>query len=238
MSNKPSIVFAHGIWADGSCFSKVMKLLYADGYETIATQNPLDTVEGDVAAVRSALGRVSSPSVLVGHSYGGTVITGAGTDERVKALVYICALAPDEGETSQYEQDRHAKTAVFDEIEVNDGRIWMRKSGAKYFCGDLSEEDQRLVWATQVTPAADLFNQPVHGAAWKTKPCHYIVGNNDHAVNPELERFVAKRMNAKITELQSSHVPMLSQPERVYEVIRTAAESVSEAASQRQPVPA
>src|SRR5258705_9442949 len=88
MSTKPSIVFAHGLWADGSCFTKVIKLLQADGYEVIATQNQLNTVEDDAAAVRTALGRVISPSVLVGHSYGGTVITAAGTDDRVKALVY------------------------------------------------------------------------------------------------------------------------------------------------------
>ena len=232
MSTKPSIVFAHGLWADGSCYSKVMKLLQADGYEVISTQNQLNTVEDDAAAVRSALGRVRSPSVLVGHSYGGTVITAAGTDERVAALVYICALAPDEGETSQAEQDKHPRTAVFDHIEVADGRIWLKPSGTPNFCGDLPEDEQKMVWATQTVPLADLFGQPVRGAAWKTKPTFYIVGANDQTVHPDLERFVAKRMNAKITELQSSHVPMLSQPQRVYEVIREAAEAVSETKDQ------
>lgn len=228
MANKPSIVFAHGLWADGSCFSKVMKLLVADGFEVIATQNQLNTVADDAAAVRTALGRVSSPSVLVGHSYGGTVITAAGIDERVAALVYICALAPEDGETSQAEQDNYPKTPVFQHIEVADGRIWVRRSGIPDFAGDLSEDEQTLVFATQTTPLADLFDQPVPGAAWKSKPTYYIVGANDHTVQPDLERFVAKRMNAKITELQSSHVPMLSQPERVYEVIREAAAAVSQ----------
>ena len=228
--NKPSIVFAHGLWADGSCYAKVMNLLQADGYEVISTQNQLNTVEEDVAAVRSALGRVGSPAVLVGHSYGGTVITAAGTDDRVAALVYICALAPEDGETSQFEQDRHPRTAVFDHIEVNDGRIWLRPSGTQYFAGDLPEEEQKLVWATQTTPLADLFGQPVPGAAWKSKPTSYIIGTNDRTVHPELQRFVAGRMNAKITELASSHVPMLSQPQRVYEVIRETAEAVQEAA--------
>jgi pimeloyl-ACP methyl ester carboxylesterase len=232
MSTKPSIVFAHGLWADGSCYSKVMKLLQADGYEVISTQNQLNTVEDDAAAVRSALGRVRSPSVLVGHSYGGTVITAAGTDERVASLVYICALAPDEGETSQAEQDKHPRTAVFDHIEVADGRIWLKPSGTPNFCGDLPEDEQKMVWATQTVPLADLFGQPVRGAAWKAKPTFYIVGANDQTVHPDLERFVAKRMNAKITELQSSHVPMLSQPQRVYEVIREAAEAVSETKDQ------
>ena len=232
MSNKPSIVFAHGLWADGSCYSKVIELLQADGYEVISTQNQLNTVEDDAAAVRTSFNRATGPIVLVGHSYGGTVITVAGTDDRVGALVYICALAPDEGETSQAEQDKHPKTAVFNHIEVVDGRIWLKPSGTAEFCGDLSDEEQKLVFATQGAPLADLFTQPVRGAAWRTKPTYYIVGTDDHTVHPELERFVAKRMNAKITELQSSHVPMLSQPQRVYEVIREAAETVSQGAAQ------
>jgi pimeloyl-ACP methyl ester carboxylesterase len=226
MANKPSIVFAHGLWADGSCFSKVMKLLLADGFEVIATQNQLNTVADDAAAVRSALGRISSPAVLVGHSYGGTVITAAGTDARVAALVYICALAPEDGETSQADQDKYPRTPVFQHIEVADGRIWVRPSGVPDFAGDLPEEEQKLVWATQMVPLADLFNQPVPGAAWKSKPTYYIVGANDRTVQPDLQRFLAKRMNAKITELESSHVPMLSQPQRVYEVIREAAAGV------------
>jgi pimeloyl-ACP methyl ester carboxylesterase len=226
MSSKPSIVFAHGLWADGSCFSKVMNLLLADGYEVIATQNQLNTVADDAAAVRTALGRVSSPSVLVGHSYGGTVITAAGTDKRVAALVYICALAPEDGETSQADQDKYPKTPVFQHIEVADGRIWVRPSGIPDFAGDLPQEEQKLVWATQMVPLADLFNQPVPGAAWKMKPTYYIVGADDRTVQPDLQRFLAKRMNAKTTELQSSHVPMLSQPQGVYEVIREAAKGI------------
>lgn len=203
---KPSIVFAHGLWADGSCCSKVMKLLLADGYDVIATQNQLNTVADDAAAVRTALGRVSSPAVLVGHSYGGTVITAAGTDERVAALVYICALAPEDGASSQADQDNYPRTPMFEHIEVADGRIWVKPSGIPDFAGDLPEDEQKMVWATQTVPLADLFNQPVPSAAWKSKPTYYIVGANDRTVQPELQRFVAKRMNAKVTELQSSHV--------------------------------
>src|SRR6478752_9047271 len=118
MPSKPSIVFAHGLWADGSCFSKVINLLVADGFEVIATQNQLNTVADDAAAVRTALGRVSSPAVLVGHSYGGTVITAAGTDERVAALVYICAFAPEEGDTTLVDQDKYPPTPIFKHIEV------------------------------------------------------------------------------------------------------------------------
>src|SRR6185295_17292942 len=121
-------------------------------------------------------------------------------------------------------------------------RIWINQSATAEFCGDLSDEEQKLVYATQGAPLADLFSQPVHGAAWKTKPTFYIVGADDHTVHPELERFVAKRMNAKITELQSSHVPMLSQPQRVYEVIKEAAlaasQDTTQVQQQQQPSPA
>ncbi|HEX6660992.1 MAG TPA: alpha/beta hydrolase [Sphingomicrobium sp.] len=238
MSNKPSIVFAHGLFADGSCYSKVMELLVADGYDVVSTQNQLNSVEDDAAAVRTAIGQVSSPVVLVGHSYGGTVITVAGTDERVAAIVYICALAPDEGEPSSAQQEQFPKTPVFDHFEVKDGRFWLNRSGTVEFCGDLSEDEQKLVWATQTTPLTTLFGEPVHGAAWKTKPTYYIIGLNDRTVHPDLQRFVAKRMNAKVTELHSSHVPMLSQPQRVFEVIREAAEAVQQSAGQQaQPTP-
>jgi len=230
MSDKPSIVFAHGLWADGSCFSKVIALLQADGYEVIATQNHLNTVADDAAAVRTSFGRASGPVVLVGHSYGGTVITTAGTDDRVAALVYICALAPDDGDTTQLDQTKFPQTAVFEHIEVADGRLFLRPSGIPEFAGDLPEAEQKLVWATQMAPMADLFTQPVVGAAWKSKPTYYIVGTEDRTVQPELQRFLAQRMGAKVTELKSSHVPMLSLPQRVYEVIRGAADAVRQGA--------
>ena len=226
MPAKPSIVFAHGIWADGSCFSKVIPPLQAEGYEVIAAQYGLDSNEADVATTLRTLNRVSSPAVLVGHSYGGSVITAAGTDDRVAGLVYICALAPDETETSQGQQDKFAATPVFNHIEVADGRVWMKPSGAACFCGDLPEEEQRLVWATHYAPAADLFLHNAPGVAWKTKPSWYIVGNNDQTVNPELERFAAKRMGATTYDIDSSHVAMLSHPDFVLDVIRAAASSV------------
>ena len=226
MPAKASIVFAHGLWADGSCFRKVIPALQADGHQVVSAQNSLDTLEGDVAAVTRALGRVSSPAILVGHSYGGTVITAAGTDDRVAGLVYIAALAPDESETSQSLQEQFPVTDIFAHIEIADGRIWMLPSGTGYFAGDLPEQEQRLVWATQCVPAADLFNQKLDGTAWRTKPSWYIVANNDRTVQPELERFVAKRMGAHTYDVDSSHVAMLAQPDFVLDVIRTAANSI------------
>src|SRR5438034_6573094 len=137
---KPSIVFAHGLWADSSCFSKLIPTLQAEGHEVIAAQNSLDTLKGDVAAVHRALGRVSSPAILVGHSYGGTVITAAGMDDRVARLVYIAALAPDADETSQSQQDKFPRTDVFAHVAVANGRVWMLPDGVECFAGDLAEQ--------------------------------------------------------------------------------------------------
>jgi pimeloyl-ACP methyl ester carboxylesterase len=228
---KPSIVFCHGIWADGSCFSKVIAPLQAEGHQVIAAQYGLDTPEGDVATVIRTLNRLESPTVLVGHSYGGSVITAAGTDDRVAALVYIAALAPDAEETSQSLQDQFPTTDVFAHIEVADGRIWMLPDGVECFAGDLPDAEQQLVWATHYAPAADLFAHNAEGVAWRSKPSWYIVANNDRTVHPELERFVAQRMDATTYDLDSSHVPMLSHPDLELDVIRTAANAVQGSAA-------
>jgi pimeloyl-ACP methyl ester carboxylesterase len=223
---KPSIVFAHGIWADGSCFSKVIPPLQAEGYQVVASQHSLDSLEGDVATVTRTLGRVSGPILLVGHSYGGTLITAAGTDDRVAGLVYIAALAPDETETSQSQQDQFPVTDVFSYVEVADGRVWMKPEGTRAFAGDLPEAEQKLVWATHIAPDANLFNEKADGTAWRSKPSWYIVATQDRTVQPELERAAAKRMGARTYEVDSSHVPMLSRPAFVLDVIRTAASSI------------
>jgi len=228
---KPSIVFCHGLWADGSCFSKLIPALQAEGHAVIAAQYGLDTLAGDVAMVKRCLSRVGGPAILVGHSYGGSVITAAGMDERVAGLVYIAALAPDADETSQGQQSKFPVTDVFQHIEVADGRIWLKPEGIGCFAGDLPEAEQKLVWATQAVPDPDLFNQKVEGTAWRSKPSWYIVAKNDHTVHPELERAAAKRMGAVTHEVASSHVPMLSHPDIVLDVIRAAANSVVTARS-------
>jgi pimeloyl-ACP methyl ester carboxylesterase len=226
MAAKPSIVFAHGIWADGSCFAKVIGPLQAEGYQVVAAQYPLDTLAGDVATVIATMGRVSGPVLLVGHSYGGSVITAAGTDDRVAGLVYISALAPDETETSQSQQNPYPVTDVFSYVQVADGRIWMLPEGTQAFAGDLPEAEQKLVWATHIAPDANLFNEKADGTAWRSKPSWYIVATQDRTVQPELERAAAKRMGARTYEVDSSHVPMLSQPAFVLDVIRTAASAI------------
>src|SRR4029077_20989763 len=142
---KPSIVFCHGIWADGSCFNKLIPTLQAEGHQVIAVQYGLDSQAADVAPTKRTLARVSSPAILVGHSYGGAVITAAGIDDRVVGLVYIAAVAPDEDETAASQLAKYPVTDVFQQIEVADGRVWMLPAGIGYFCGDLPEAEQQVV---------------------------------------------------------------------------------------------
>jgi pimeloyl-ACP methyl ester carboxylesterase len=226
MSAKPSLVFSHGILADGSCFNKVMPTFQAEGHEVISAQYGLDTNVADVEATRYYLGQVSSPAILIGHSYGGAVITAAGTDDRVVGLVYIAAVAPDADETTQSLIDKFPATALFGKVKVASGRVWMPHDATADFCGDLTEAEQQIVWATATPPSTELFNGKAPGVAWKTKPSWYIVANHDNAVNPELERFVAKRMKATTYDIDSSHVPMLSHPDFVINVIRDAIKGV------------
>ena len=200
--------------------------LQAKGHEVMAAQYGLDTLAGDVAAVKRTLGRVSSPAILVGHSYGGAVITAAGTDDRVAGLVYIAAVAPDAGETVEGQLNQFPTTEIFSHIEVGEGRVWMLPEGVKYFAGDLSEQEQKVVWATHYAPAADLFTQKLDGVAWRSKPSSYILATSDRTVHPDLQRFLAKRMGVTTYEVASSHVPMLSNPNLVIDVIRTAANAV------------
>ncbi|GAA5200889.1 alpha/beta hydrolase [Rugosimonospora acidiphila] len=225
---KPSIVFAHGLWADGSCFNKLIPTLQAEGHEVFASQHGLNSLESDVACVNFTLNHVPGPIVLVGHSYGGTLITKAGTHDRVAALVYIAALAPDDEETSQQHLEQFPATPIFDHIDVADGRIWLKPSAVEHFAGDLPEAEQQLVLATGAVPVVDLFNQHVPGTAWKTKPSWFVVANNDHTVNPDRQRASAKRMGANTHDIDSSHVPMLSHPDFVLDVIRAAAKATQD----------
>jgi pimeloyl-ACP methyl ester carboxylesterase len=143
-SSKVTIAFCHGLWADGSCFRKVIPALQADGHEVISVQYGLDSYEEDLATVKRTLNRVSGPVLLVGHSYGGAIITGAGMDDRVVGLVYIAAVAPDAGETVQDQLNKYPSD-IFGHLEMEDNRVWLRKSGTKFFAGDLPEAEQQLV---------------------------------------------------------------------------------------------
>jgi pimeloyl-ACP methyl ester carboxylesterase len=147
----------------------------------------------------------------------------------VKALVYIAALAPDADETSQSQQAKFPTTDVFKATDFADGRAWLKPEGIACFAGDLSEQEQKYVYATHYAPAADIFSRNAPGVAWKSKPSWYIVANNDRTVHPDLQRSVAKRMGASTHAVDSSHVPMLSHPGFVLDVIREAAQAVENA---------
>src|SRR6202008_858983 len=190
-------------------------------------QYGLDTLKGDVDAPIRSIERVGGPLVLVGHSSDRTVITHAGMHRRVAALVYIAALGPDETETSQSQQDKFPKTDVFKSVEVADGRVWMKPEGVSCFAGDLSRDEQQIVWSTHFAPALDLFTQKHEGVAWRSKPSWAIVATEDRTVHPDLERFAAKRMAATIVEVKSGHVPMVSDPREVLDVIRNATAAVA-----------
>jgi pimeloyl-ACP methyl ester carboxylesterase len=228
MNKKITIVFVHGLWADGSCWSKVINPLVDQGYKVISVQNPTTSLEDDVAATKRALDRAEGDVVLVGHSWGGSVITEAGADPRVKALVYIAAFAPDKGETAASLGESVPPTILPGFIQNANGYLTLSREGvAKAFAADLTPKEQDVVYAVQVPAFQKVFGDVGVNAAWRTKPSWYVVASEDHAINPELEKRMAKRANAKTTILKSSHVAMLSKPKEVLTVILEAAKSVA-----------
>lgn len=221
-----NIVLVHGAWADGSCWSEVIPLLQARGFNVTAVQNPLTSLADDVAATRRALARQDGPTVLVGHSWGGVPITEAGLDPKVTALVYVAARAPDAGE------DFNALAATYPAMPARagvvtvDGYSWLSKDAfVRFFAGDLPPASALALYATQQPIAASLFASKTTLAAWREKPSFYAVSANDQTTNPDLERFLAKRMNATTIELPSSHVSMISHPKAIADLIVTAASS-------------
>src|SRR5215468_10217442 len=227
VNTKPTIVFVHGLWADGSSWNKVINPLVDQGYEVISVQNPTTSLEDDVTATKRAIDRAGGDVILVGHSWGGFVITEAGADPRVKALVYIAAFAPDKGETAGSLGESVAPTILPNFIQNANGYLTLSREGvAKGFAGDLSPKEQDVVYAVQQPAFQKVFSDVGVNAAWKTKPSWYVVASDDNAINPELEKRMAKRANAKMTILKSSHVAMLSKPNDVLAVILDAASSV------------
>jgi pimeloyl-ACP methyl ester carboxylesterase len=227
MDTKPTIVFVHGLWADGSSWNKVINPLVDKGYKVISVQNPTTSLEDDVTATKRAIDRAGGNVVLVGHSWGGSVITEAGADPRVKALVYIEAFAPDKGETAASLGESVAPTILPGFIQNANGYLTLSREGvAKAFAGDLSPKEQDVVYAVQQPAFQKVFSDVGVNAAWKTKPSWYVVASEDNAINPELEKRMASRANAKTTTLKTSHVAMLSKPNEVVDVILDAAKSV------------
>src|SRR5215470_15753679 len=228
MSKKTTIVFVHGLWADGSSWSKLINPLVDKGYEVISVQNPTTSLEDDVAATKRAMDRASGDVILVGHSWGGFVITEAGVDPRVKALVYIAAFAPDKGETVASLGESASPTILSGFVQNANGYLTLSREGVgKAFASDLTQKEQDVVFAVQEPAAQKVFGDVANNVAWKTKPSWFVVASEDNAINPELEKKMAKRANARTTVLKSSHVAMLSKPNEVLNVILDAAKSVS-----------
>ncbi|OWT74470.1 MULTISPECIES: alpha/beta fold hydrolase [unclassified Achromobacter] len=216
-----NIVLVHGLFADGSSWSKVIPLLQAKGLHVTAVQNPTTSLDDDVAAVKRALAQQDGPVILVGHSYGGMVISQAGDVPQVKGLVYIAARAPDAGE------DYVALTKRFPAAPAGAGLTWSadgfgvlsEEAFIKDFANDLPKAEAEAYYAVQQPIGAAIKTAKTTVAAWKNKPTWYAVSTKDRTINTEQERFMAKRMNAHTIELDASHVALISQPEAVAKLI-------------------
>jgi len=229
-NTKTSIVLVHGAFADGSSWNKVIPLLEAEGFTVTAVQNPLKSLSEDVATTKRVIDAQKGDVILVGHSYGGAVITEAAAENsKVKALVYVAAFAPDAGETLGALGERFPApplgTAV---VPDSAGFLYIdRAKVADVFANDLPKEESALLAATQKPLAAAIFAEPLKAAAWKSIPSWYVVSTQDKAINPDLERFMAKRMNAKTKELKASHVSFISNAPEIAKVIESAAASIA-----------
>ena len=233
--SKPTVVLVHGAFADGSSWAKLIPILEDDGYPVIAVQNPLTSLADDVATTKRVIDAQKGPVVVVGHSYGGAVITAAAAGAtNVKALVYVAAFAPEVDEVLAAPGAKYAPPALSSAL-VPDSAGFLYVDRAKFhdvICRDVPATDARVIAAAQKPVNGSVFTASVPGGAWKTIPSWYIVASEDHAINPELERFYAKRIGATTTEIKSSHVPFVSHPKEVAKVIEAAAAASQTRATQ------
>jgi pimeloyl-ACP methyl ester carboxylesterase len=219
-------VLVHGAFADGSSWEKVIPYLEKAGLKVVAVQNPLDSLDNDVAATKRAIRNADGPVVLVGHSWGGAVVTEAGNDDKVKSLVYVAAYAPDKGEsvksaTSKYPDPESLKAFLKDP----DGYLTISEEGIrKYFAADLPPKEQAVVAATQGPFHIRTLAAPISRAAWREKPTFMVVATKDAIIPPQMERDQVKAAKATAIEVPSSHVAMLSFPKEISELIIKAAE--------------
>ena len=219
-----NVVLVHGLFADGSCWSEVIPRLQAVGLNVTSVQNPLTTLDEVVASAQRMLARQEGPTVLVGHSFSGMIVTEAGIDPKVTALVYVAARAPDAGEdytalAKTYPTPPASAGIVFDGDE---GRL-SEAAFLKDFAGDLPPERAKVLFAVQQPFRRSLLTGKTTQAAWRSKPSFYAVSAEDRTINPDLERFMAKRMNAKTVELKASHLSLISQPQEIANLILEAA---------------
>ena len=230
MNEKANIMLVHGAWADGTCWSKVILLLQAQGYKVTAAQIPLASLSDDITVTRRLLSTITAPTILVGHSYGGAVITGAATaTPQVKALVYITAFGLDEGESleSLAGQDPPSPGSAAIESDVN-GYLWInRDKFHDSFAGGATDEEAAVMAAVQKPLALASFSGKETTPAWKTIPSWYLVCTDDKMIPPPAQESMAKRMNATVHTVASSHCPFASHPEAVAGIIQAAAESLT-----------
>ena len=226
----PSVVLVHAAWADASSWNKVITPLQRKGMQVVAVQIPLTSLSDDAATVRRTLKRVSGPVVLVGHSYGGAVITAAGSGNlNLKALVYIAAMAPDEDETVGqllHHSATHASAPAL--VPDEDGFLWMSAKGfADAVAHDSSPEDAELMAATQKPISINCVEEQMTRPAWKEKPSRSLVAERDRMIAPETQRFMAHRAGGYVHAMEVDHTPLASAPDRVAAIITEAVDAVT-----------
>jgi pimeloyl-ACP methyl ester carboxylesterase len=219
-----NVVLVHGLFADGSCWTEVIPRLQAAGLNVTSVQNPLTTFDAAVESAKRALALQDGPTVLVGHSFSGMIVTEVGVDPKVTALVYVAARAPDAGEdytalAKKYPTPPASAGIVFDGDE---GRLG-KDAFLHDFAGDIPEAKALVLYAVQQPFRKELTTAKVTNAAWRTKPSFYAVSTEDRTINPDLERFMAKRMGATTIEVKASHLSLISQPETIAKLILAAA---------------
>ena len=223
--SQTSIILVHGAWADGSSWAKVVPLLAERGLKSVAVQLPLTSLTEDTATVLRAMDLEEGPIVLVGHSYGGAVITEVGGDPRVQSLVYIAAFAPDRGESPGSLGASFDPSPLAAETKLDaKGFLKITEQGFRTaFAQDLEDTDKLALWAAQGPTAGAALGAEISSPAWREKPSWYAVAKNDGAIQPDLERMMADRMKATTIELDASHLAMLAKPKEVADLIARAA---------------
>jgi len=234
MSESPTIVLVHGAWADGSSWSAVVERLQAEGYSVVAPQFPETSLADDVARLRQVLNRQSGPTIVVGHSYGGQIMTALGTNApNVVGLVYIAAFGLDEGESLGAQLGGGPPTPALAHLIVDEqGFAWIPEEDfVAHFAADVDPAKARVMYAVQQCLAMSTFDDVMGVPAWKSHPTWYLVATEDQAIPPDAERMFAKRMGASTVEVASSHVAMVSHPDEVARLIQAAAQSAQAGSS-------
>ena len=232
VSNQPNIVLVHGAWADGSCWSAVIKRLQTEGYNVTAPQFPETSLADDVARLRHVLGRQDGPTVVVGHSYGGQIMTALGTDApNAVALVYIAAFGLDEGESIGGLLQQGSPTPALANLEIDSlGLAWLPEDDfVNHFAADIDPATAKVMYAVQQPLSASTLGDVMGAPAWKSLPTWYLVAANDEAIPPDAERQFAQRMGATTVEIASGHCAMVSHPEDVVMLVETAVLGTREA---------